>query len=110
MFYDFVISYLFRENVTMEGKVTLNRKEQVRLMVLNQVEKGEMIGREAGEVLGVSIRQVRRLIASYREKGARGLAHGNRGRSPVNRMSSEIRKEIQRLAMTKYAGFNSGYW
>jgi len=98
---------VFRENVTMEGRVTLNRKEQVRLMVLNQAEKGEMKGREAGEVLGVSIRQVRRLIAAYRKKGAEGLAHGNRGRSPVNRMSSEIREEIQRLAMTKYAGFNT---
>ena len=67
----------------MEGKVTLNRKEQVRLMVLNQVEKGEMKGREAGEVLGISIRRVRRLIAGYREKGAGGLAHDNRGRSPA---------------------------
>ena len=91
----------------MEGKVTLNRKEQVRLMVLNQVEKGEMKGREAGEVLGISIRQVRRLIASYREKGAEGLAHGNRGRSPINRVSSEIREEIERLAGSKYAGFNT---
>jgi transposase len=91
----------------MEGKVTLNRKEQVRLMVLNQVEKGEMKGREAGEVLGISIRQVRRLIAGYREKGVEGLAHGNRGRSPVNRVSSEIRQEIQRLAGTKYLGFNT---
>jgi hypothetical protein len=35
---------LFRENVTMEGKVTLNRKEQKRLMVLNNVERGEMGG------------------------------------------------------------------
>jgi transposase len=67
----------------MEGRLTLNRKEQVRLMVLNQVEKGKMKGKEAGEVLGVSIRQVRRLIAGYRKEGAGGLAHGNRGRSPA---------------------------
>ena len=94
----------------MEGKVTLNRKEQVRLMVLNQVEKGEMKGREAGEVLGISIRQVRRLIAAYRKEGAGGLAHGNRGRSPVNRVSSEIREEIQRLAGKKYLGFNTQHF
>jgi hypothetical protein len=35
----------------MKEMVTLNRKEQRRLMVLNQVETGKMIGREAVEVL-----------------------------------------------------------
>ncbi|MGW8180997.1 MAG: ISNCY family transposase, partial [bacterium] len=97
----------FRENVTMEGKVTLNRKEQVRLMVLNQVEKGEMKGREAAEVLGISIRQFRRLIAAYRKKGAEGLAHGNRGRSPVNKLDIGIRERVKELAGAKYAGFNT---
>jgi transposase len=101
---------VIRENVTMEGRVTLNRKEQVRLMVLNQAEKGEMKGREAGEVLGISIRQVRRLIAGYREKGAEGLAHGNRGRSPVNRVSTEIREWVKELAGTKYLGFNTQHF
>ena len=91
----------------MEGKVTLNRKEQIRLMVLNQVEKGEMKGREAGEVLGVSVRQIRRLIARYQKKGAAGLAHGNRGRDPVNKLDTGIRERVKELAGTKYAGFNT---
>jgi hypothetical protein len=36
--------------------VTLNRKEQRRLVVLNQVERGKMTGREASEVLDLSLR------------------------------------------------------
>jgi len=48
----------------MKEKVTLNRKEQVRLVILNQVEGGEMIGREASGVLGLSLRHVRRLHCS----------------------------------------------
>jgi len=50
--------------------VTLNKKEQRRLAVLNQVEMGKMTGREAGEVLGLSLRHVRRILAAYREEGS----------------------------------------
>ena len=50
----------------MKEMVTLNRKEQRRLVVLNQVEGGRMGGREAGEVSGLSLRHVRRLLAAYR--------------------------------------------
>jgi len=35
----------------MKEIVTLNRKEQMRLVVLNQVERGKMMGMEAAEVL-----------------------------------------------------------
>jgi len=47
----------------------LNRKEQRRLVVLNQVETGKMTGREADEILGLSLRHVRRLLAAYRKEG-----------------------------------------
>ncbi len=52
----------------MKEMVTLNRKEQRRLVVLNQVETGKMIGREAAEVIDLSLRQVRRLLAAYRPR------------------------------------------
>ena len=66
----------------MKEIVTLNRKEQRRLVVLNEVETSKMIGREAAEVIGLSLRHVRRLLAAYRKEGAAALAHGNRGRKP----------------------------
>ncbi len=58
----------------------MNRKEQRRLVVLNRVEAGKMVGREAAQGLGLCLRQVRRLMAAYRKEGAAALAHGNRGR------------------------------
>ncbi len=54
----------------MKEKVTLNRKEQRRLMVLNQVERGKMIGREAAMLLALSLRHVRRILVAYREEGS----------------------------------------
>ena len=35
----------------MEGILTLSEKEQNRLVVLNEVEKGKMVMREAAEIL-----------------------------------------------------------
>lgn len=90
----------------MEGILTLSKKEQNRLMVLNEVEKGKMVIREAVEILGISERQGWRLLAAYREEGAAGLAHGNRGRRPVHSLGGEIRKQLVELAQKKYEGFN----
>lgn len=91
----------------MERKVTLNRKEQKRLMVLNQVERGKMRGGEAAGVLGISPRHTKRLLATYRREGAAGLAHGNRGRKPVNALDDEVGKRVIELAGSKYGGFNT---
>ena len=49
-------------------RVTLNKKEQNRSMVLSWVARGMMTAREAGEVLGLSLRQVKRILAAYRRE------------------------------------------
>ena len=46
----------------MERKVTLNKREQKRLMVLNHVEKGKMRGEDAAVVLAISVRHVRKQV------------------------------------------------
>ena len=90
----------------MEGMVTLNREEQRRLMVLNEVGRGRLGGRQAAEVLKLSLRQSRRLIVAYRKEGAQALAHGNRGRKPPNAIEEELRQQVLELASCKYSGFN----
>lgn len=90
----------------MKEMVTLNKKEQRRLVVLNQVEIGKMPGRQAAEVLGFSLRHVRRTLAAYRREGAAALAHGNRGRKPHNTLNENLRKQVVELAQSTYAGCN----
>ncbi len=90
----------------MERKVTLNEKEQRRVMVLNEVEKGVMTGRQGAGVMDISLRHVRRLLAAYRKEGAAALAHGNRGRKPPNAIDEDLRQQILELASSKYLGFN----
>jgi transposase len=91
----------------MERLVILNKKEQNRLVVISKVERGEMRGREAAEVLGISLRHFRRLLTGYRSCGVRALAHGNRGKSPANAMDSAFKKRVVDLAGSTYAGCNT---
>ena len=94
----------------MEGLVTLNKREQKRLMVLNSVTEGRMRGKEAAEVLALSLRHTRRVLAAYRKEGAAALAHGNRGRKPSNALDIEIVKRVIELARSTYAGCNTQHY
>lgn len=94
----------------MKELVTLNKKEQRRLMVLNEVERGVLVGWQAAEVLGLSLRQVRRLVAAYRKEGAAGLAHGNRGRKPRHALRADVKEDVVALADSKYTGFNTQHF
>ena len=75
-------------------------------MVLNQVERGDLTGQEAGMLVGLSLRQVRRLLAAYRQEGIAAIAHGNRGRPPVHRVPEDTRKRVSVLAQGPYRGLN----
>ena len=94
----------------MRGTITLNEKEQKRLMVLNKVSRGELTGAAAADLLGKSLRQVRRMVSRYRKKGAAGVVHGNRGRRPVNALEKETGRQILKLARTTYQGFNQQHF
>jgi len=86
--------------------VSLSAKEQHRVMVLNQVQRGELTGGQAAELMRLSLRQVRRLLAGYRKEGVAAVAHGNRGRSPVHAIPEETRKRVVELAQDPYGGLN----
>ena len=89
----------------MEG-VTLTQKEQTRLQVLNSVLADQVPVCQAAEVLGVSERHMRRILAAYRKEGAAALAHGNRGRRPANTTTETKMTYVVHLARTRYAGTN----
>jgi transposase len=86
--------------------VTLNQKEQARLSVLNSVLEYQVPVAQAAEVLGVSPRHARRMLAAYREHGAAALAHGNRGRRPHNAIPSAEAAAVVELATGRYEGAN----
>ena len=90
----------------MKETLILNQKEQKRVMVLNQIESKNLSLEKGATLLGLSERQVWRLLAGYRKKGVEALAHGNRGRKPVNAIEDSLRLKVIELSKFPYAGFN----
>jgi len=72
--------------------VTLSGKGQKRAVVLGKIDRQEVTAEEAAQVLGMSLRQVRRLLAGYRQDGPAALAHGNRGRKPAHTLDPATRR------------------
>lgn len=88
----------------------MNQKEQTRLKVLNEVNRGAISIKQAGMLMQVSLRHTKRLLAGYRQRGAVALAHGNRGRLPFNRIDPVIREQVVELSRSKYNGFNQQHF
>lgn len=78
--------------------------------MLNRVEARELVGQQAAEILGVSLRHERRLMSAYRKEGAAALAHGNRGRRPAHALEQGLRQRVLDLAQTTYAGLNNQHF
>lgn len=81
-------------------------KEIKRLHLVQQIVEQKMTARHAAEMLGLSLRQVRRLVAKYRVQGAPGIIHGNRGKRPNNQTEEEVRNKILKLAKEQYQDYN----
>jgi transposase len=88
------------------GMIVLTHEEQRRVKALSEVREGQLTTIDAAELLGLSLRHTRRLLAAFRRQGPVALAHGNRGRPPHNRLPNALRQRVLRWARTVYAGFN----
>ena len=80
-------------------------REVDRLEVIREVAGKRLRQREAGERMGLSVRQVKRLVRRYREFGARGLISGHRGREANNAIAPEVRAEILGVVRERYWDF-----
>jgi transposase len=74
------------------------------------VEVGKITLREAGEKIGVSYRQAKRIRRAIKEKGMRGLIHGNTGRPSLRRLSEMLRQKVLQLSREIYPDFNDTHF
>lgn len=86
--------------------IHLSQRHVVAHDVIHRLIRRVISEREASELLGKSIRQVRRLKRKVLLSGINGLVHGNTGKPPWNTSDSRSVKKIVALYQTKYTGFN----
>ena len=89
--------------------LTLNQQEQARIKVLNSILEYQLPIAQAAEIMGVSERHAKRLLAAYRRDGPAALSHGNWGRRPHNAVPEATAGAVVILAGEKYAGFNHSH-
>ena len=86
--------------------LTLNQQEQTRIQVLNSVLEYGLPIAQASEIMGLSQRHTKRLLAAYRRDGPAALAHGNRGRRSHNAVPEAAAAAVVELVGEHYAGAN----
>lgn len=88
--------------------ITLNEKQRRRCEIVTRLIARKISNREAGELLGVGSRQVRRIRRRYEADGLETVVHGNQDRPSPRRTAASIIDRLRELAgpAGRYHDFN----
>ena len=81
-------------------------KELKKLNTIKKILGGECTKKEASESLGITTRQINRLILKYKTDGKDAFIHKNRGRESKKKISENTKEEIKNLYITEYFDYN----
>jgi len=85
--------------------ITMTQKELKRLHIIKQVLEKKLKQIEAARLLGLSSRQIRRLVKKVGEEGDKGIIHRSRGQPSHRRLPERIKNKVIALYRRKYKGF-----
>ena len=84
----------------------MTQADRDRLVALKKVNKKLITQREAAEEVGLSIRQVQRLLDAVKERGDKAVVHGLLGKPSHRKIEEKIERQAMRiLAAPVYEGF-----
>lgn len=87
-------------------KVKLRMNEQLKYKTIKDLVDHNGNKKRAALKLGITERQVNRLIIKYKENGKSSFVHGNRGRIPSKSLDKSVSEDIILLYKNKYQGWN----
>ena len=102
--------YNYSTEVEEMKEVKLRMNEQEKYEVIKELVDHNGNKNRASQKLGLSRRQIDRLIIIYKEKGKSGFIHGNRSKKPVNTLDKSISEDIILLYKNKYYDFNFSHF
>lgn len=86
--------------------ITMTKKEASRYNIINKLLTHKIDGTQASVILNLSIRQTKRLKARVRQKGIKGIIHGNRGKPSRNKINPKIIIKTKYYLQKIYHDFN----
>jgi transposase len=89
----------------MEDIMAMSGKERERMKVIMRLTEKTLTQRLAAEQLQISVRQVQRLLRSYRLVGDKAIISKQRDKKSNNRLAEDFRKQIVELIQLRYPDF-----
>lgn len=89
----------------MDELLKMSKKELNRLEVMQRIKEKRLTQKETAQMLGLSVRQVKRLYCAYRQQGAAGLVSKRRGKPSNNRLDVQVEQQAIDLIHERYRDF-----
>lgn len=88
-----------------EGILGLNIHELKRFQIIQQAIDKQVTQKMAASILGMSCRQIKRLVRAVRQSGAQGVVHKAKGKASNVKIPDEIKNTVLSLYRDKYHDF-----
>jgi predicted ArsR family transcriptional regulator len=84
----------------------MTQVDRDRLVALRKAKKKLITQKEAAGELGITERQVRRLLKALKRRGDQAVVHALRGRRSNRKLDEDVKKEaLKILSQEMYRGF-----
>jgi hypothetical protein len=88
-----------------KGLVTMSAREIDRGDLIRRVREKRLTQVKAAALIGLSVRQVKRLCRLFKDGGLSGLASRKRGRPSNGRLATEVKDQVVTLVRERYGDF-----
>lgn len=89
----------------MKGYLIMKENELLKIEILEKLIRREIKQKVGAKMLGITIRQTRRILKKYKLEGSKGLVHKSRGKISNNKIPQEKLDEAIQLIKNKYWDF-----
>ena len=89
----------------MENKIIMSKKEIDRISIMQKIMDKQISQVDAAKVMGISSRQMRRLVKRVRDGGIQNIIHQSRGVPSKRRLTEEMKSRIIHIYQTHYPDF-----
>ncbi|HCE17903.1 MAG TPA: ISNCY family transposase [Anaerolinea thermolimosa] len=89
----------------MDELLAMSKEEITRLETMQRIKDKRLTQGEAARILGLSVRQIKRLYRAYKGEGAAGLVSRRRGKPSNHRLDGGTRQKALDLLYERYADF-----
>ena len=83
----------------------MSKQELTRLEIMQRLQDKHLTQKEAAQMLGLSVRQIKRLFRAYKTKGAAGLVSARRGKASNHRLEPQVVQQAIDLIYERYRDF-----